>query len=142
LLFIALRQIGKISKDPKDREIALQRSGELIEEYKEMGDYKKAALWARDANDLNQTKENTQRMEELWAENIRRMEENGDTRNIGKSFWSLYKRVKKYDVGKAEECRLQAIKWYEKLLEEEKAKENPREGVIRECYWVFSELIQ
>lgn len=139
---IALRQIGKISTDPADKEAALTRSEELIEEYKEMGDYKKAALWARDANDLHPSKDYAQRMEELWDENIRRMQESGNTRNVGKSFWSLYKRVKKYDSEKAEMCRIKTIEWYEKLLAEEKAKDQPNKDKIRECYWVFSELIQ
>lgn len=139
---IALRQIGKISTNLTDKKAALQRSNELVEEFKESGDFKKAALWARDANDLNPTTENAQRMEDLWNENISRMQESGDTRNIGKSFWSLYKRVKRYDHGKAENCRLKAIETYEKLLAEENTKAQPREDVVRECYWVFSELIK
>lgn len=139
---IALREIGKISTNSQDREVALQRSEELIEEYKEMGDYKKAALWARDVNDLNPSPENTQRMEELWDENIKKMEGKGDTRAIGKSYWSLYKRVEKYDHQKAEDCRLKAIVWYKKLLDEEKSKQIPKTDRIRECYWVFSELIR
>ncbi|MFA6524856.1 MAG: hypothetical protein WCT33_01140 [Patescibacteria group bacterium] len=139
---IALRQIGKISPDPADKQAALQRSEELITEYTQMGDYKKAALWARDVNDLNPSTENAQRMEDLWNENIRRMQESGNTRDIAKSLWSLFKRVRKYDSEKAEDCRLKTIEWYEKLLSEEKAKKQPREDRIRECYWVFSELIQ
>ncbi|MBN1778645.1 MAG: hypothetical protein JW816_00255 [Candidatus Buchananbacteria bacterium] len=139
---IALRQIGKISPDSSDRVKALERSEELVEEYQEIGDYKKAALWARDVNDINPSPENSARMEGLWIENISRMEVAGNTREVAKSFWSLFKRVIKSDRQKAEDYRLKAIEWYERVLDEEKAKDHPDPGRVRECYWAFSDLIR
>lgn len=137
---IALRQIAKISKDPNDKKIALQRAEELIQEYIQMGDYKKAALWARDVNDLDPSDKHTKRMKTLWQKNIKEVQKSGKMRDVGKSHWELYKRLKRQNPKEAEGRRLLAIKEYKRLLAEAKASGN--EAEIRECYWVLSELIK
>jgi hypothetical protein len=137
---IALRQIGKISKESPDKDIAKQRSGELINEYEQRGDFKKAALWARDLNDLSPSKENASKMQSLWLTNIEKVLASGDLRDAGKAYWQLWKRTKRIDKTKADEYRQEAINYYHKSLAE--AKEQSNTERIRECYWVFCELIK
>lgn len=137
---IALRQIGKISNNSSDKDIAKQRSSELIKEYEQRGDLKKAALWARDLNDLSPSKENVSEMQNLWLTNINSSLANGQLRDAGKAYWQLWKRTKKIDKNKANEYRQEAINYYHKSLAEAKEQNNTER--IRECYWVFCELIK
>ncbi|HOZ36949.1 MAG TPA: hypothetical protein PLR18_03940 [bacterium] len=139
---IALRQIAKISKDPQNKEAGLAIARDLVAKYQKEGDWKKAALWARDLNDLDPSEENIHQMQDYWQKYIEEAESVGDVRAIGKAHWQLYKRLKKIEgsADEAETHRLAAIENYQKLLIQVKDTDNLEK--IRECYWVFSELIK
>ncbi|MFH0952561.1 MAG: hypothetical protein V1838_05310 [Patescibacteria group bacterium] len=143
---IAIRQIGKVSSKPEDKEAALSRAEDLIVEYQKRGELKKAALWARDVNDMDPSPEHAERMENLWQKYLDSLkvgvsqDDIKDIRDTGKTYWQLYKRTKLYDETKAEEYRLATIEQYKKLLI--KAEAEGDEEKIHECHWVFSELIK
>jgi len=137
---ITFRQIGELSSDPEDKQKAVQRLKELVQEYIQMSDYEKAALLAQGINDIDPSNEHAKSMEKLWDENIEMAKKSGKIRDVGKAYLQLWKHTGKNNKEKAEGYKKQALEWYKKLKKQ--AGTNGNEEKIRECYLAFSELIR
>jgi tetratricopeptide (TPR) repeat protein len=134
---IAIRQIGKISTDPSDKNKALKRADELVREYSLAGDRRKAALWARDISLISPSTKRSLRAENLWCKHLFCSAEGAQTREVAKSYWQLAKRFG--TEPRNENYRREAIDWYRVVLE--KAKESGDEKQIQESYRALCELI-